>query len=89
MNKDLHSLNKLKSDIRAASLFSFLLLKDQRMKIKEMDKQLTEMENSILRFNSYFTDLGWCAYDSMNLPLIKEAITAYETSGVDAEKACC
>lgn len=54
------------------------------MKIKEMDKQITEMENSILRFNSYFTDLGWCTYDSMNLPLIKEAITAYETSGVDA-----
>ena len=38
MNKDLHSLNKLKSDIRAASLFSFLLLKDQRMKITSLDK---------------------------------------------------
>ncbi len=84
MNNNLHTFNKLKGDIKVASLFSFLLPKDQRMTIKEMDKQLAELENSILRFNNYFTDLGWCAYDSMNLPLMKEAITTYETSGVDA-----
>ncbi len=84
MNNNLHTFNKLKSDIKAARLFSFFLPKEQRTKIKEMEKQLAEMESSILRFNNYFTDLGWCAYDSMNLPLMKEAITAYETSGVDA-----
>ncbi len=40
MNNNLHTFNKLKGDIKVASLFSFLLPKDQRMKIKEMDKQL-------------------------------------------------
>ena len=72
MNKDLHSLNKLKSDIKAAGLISVFLPKDQRMRIKELEKQLAEIENLILRFNSYFTNLGWCAYDSMNLLLMKE-----------------
>ena len=84
MNDNLHTLNKLKNDIITAKLFSFLLPKKQRTIIKEMNKQLTELESSIIRFNNYFTDLGWCAYDSMNLSLMKEAITAYETSGVDA-----
>lgn len=84
MNNNLHTFNKLKNDIKVASRFSILLPKDQRMKIKETEKKLTELEDLILQFNSCFTELGWCAYDSMSLPLMKEAITAYKTCGADA-----
>ncbi len=84
MDNNLQSLNKLKNDIKAAKRFSFLLSKDKRIKIKEMDEQLAELNNTILKFNDYFSDLGWCAYDSMNLHLMRGAITAYETSGSEA-----
>lgn len=84
MDKNLQSLNKLRSDIKAAKLISFFLPPKQRMEMKNLEKQFNEMENSIILFNKYFSDLGWCAYDSMNMPLMKDAITAYENSGVDA-----
>ena len=42
------------------------------------------MGKTITLFNIYFSDLGWCAYDSMNMPLMEKAITEYETSGVVA-----
>lgn len=42
------------------------------------------MEGTITLFNSYFTDLGWCAYDSMNMPLMKRAVSEYESYGADA-----
>lgn len=84
MDKNLQSLNKLRSDIKAAKLISFFLPQKQRMEMKNLEKQFNEMENSIILFNKYFSDLGWCAYDSMNMSLMKDAITAYENSGVDA-----
>ena len=84
MDNNLHSLNKLKTDIKAARLISFLLPKDKRTEIKNLEKQVEEMEKSIILFNSYFTDLGWCAYDSMNTSLMNAAISKYESSGADA-----
>lgn len=84
MDNNLHSLNKLESEIKASRFLSFLLPKDKRIKLENIDKQLAEMKNAIFRFNKYFSDLGWCAYDSMNLSLMNKAITAYETSGTDA-----
>ena len=65
-------------------MISFFLPQKQRMEMKNLEKQFNEMENSIILFNKYFSDLGWCAYDSMNMSLMKDAITAYENSGVDA-----
>jgi hypothetical protein len=84
MDNNLHSLNKLKNNIKATKLLSFLLPKDIQKKIKKLNIQLVEMENTIIRFNDYFADLGWCAYDSMNMSLMKEAIKVYESSGTDA-----
>ncbi len=34
--------------------------------------------------NKYFSDAGWCAYDSMNMPLMENAVKAYEAGGIDA-----
>lgn len=84
MDNNLHSLIKLKNDIKAARLLSFLLPKDKRVEIKNLEKQLNEMEKTIILFNDYFSDLGWCVYDSMNMTLMKAAISKYESSGADA-----
>ncbi len=51
MDNNLHSLNKLKSEIKAAKFLAFLLPKGKRMEIKKLDKQLLEIENTIIQFN--------------------------------------
>lgn len=84
MDNNLCSLGKLKKDIKALRLISFLLSKDKRVEIKNLEKQIEEMEGTITLFNSYFTDLGWCAYDSMNMSLMKRAVSEYESHGADA-----
>ncbi len=38
----------------------------------------------IPQFNKCFSDYGWCAYDSMNMPLMEKAVEAFEKGGVDA-----
>ena len=35
-------------------------------------------------FNKYFSDAGWCAYDSMSMSLMESAVKAYEEDGLDA-----
>lgn len=86
MDNNLVSLKKLKDDLRAMRAISFLLPKDKREDIVKIEKQLNEMETTIKLFNSYFSDLGWCAYDSMNMQLAKDAISKYNDTDVrDAE----
>ena len=87
MDNNLNSLNKLKNDMKAMQILSFLLPKEKRSEFKRIQKQLNEIESAITMFNKYFSDLGWCAYDSMNVPLMKEAISEYESSGSDAGEA--
>lgn len=84
MNDNLHSLNKLQQDIKSAKLISFLLPGEQKNQLKNIESQLKHMTKIIGLFNQYFTDVGWCAYDSMNVPLIEKAITTYQTDGLDA-----
>ncbi len=84
MDSNMQSFNKLKRDIETAQLLSFLLPKDQRTKIGELSNRLAEVESTVIHFNDRFTELGWCAYDSMSLPLMKEAVDAYETLGASA-----
>lgn len=84
MDNNLHSLNKLKNDINTIQLISFLLPKDKQTEIKKLQKQIEEIDRTATLFNNYFTDLGWCAYDSMNTPLMQKAISEYESAGADA-----
>lgn len=84
MDKNLQSLNKLKNDMQSMQYISFLLPKDKQNEFKNLKKQLDEMEKMLFLFNDYFSDLGWCAYDSMNMQLMKDAVSMYESSGADA-----
>lgn len=84
MNDNLHSLNKLQNDIKTVGWFSWLLPKEKRQELKNIEKQLKNMSEMIDLFNTYFSDYGWCAYDSMSTTLIESANKAFETDGINA-----
>ena len=77
-DNNLHSINKLQDDIKAAKWLSVFLPKEKRQQIKELETSLANMIHLIESFNKYFSDAGWCAYDSMNMPLMENAVKAYE-----------
>ena len=84
LDKNLHSINKLQNDIKATKWLSLFLPKEKRQQIKELEANLANMLHLIESFNKYFSDAGWCAYDSMNMSLMENAVKAYETDGLDA-----
>ena len=87
MNTNLVSMNKLKSDIKSMKLLSIFLNSNQRKRLKEVEKQLDEILIQTDKFNSRFSDSGWCAYDSMSMDLIKKCNAKFEESGLEsAEK---
>lgn len=45
---------------------------------KEIEKQLDDMLIQIDKFNSRFSDSGWCVYDSMSMDLIKICNVEFE-----------
>lgn len=83
-NENLHSIKKIQIDIKTAKAFSWLLPDEQRTKMKEIEKQLSHMTHLISSFNKIFSDVGWCAYDSMKMTLMEKAIKAYEAGGIEA-----
>ena len=83
-DNNLHSINKLQDDIKAAKWLSVFLPKKKRQQIKELETSLANMIHLIESFNKYFSDAGWCAYDSMNMPLMENAVKAYVAGGIDA-----
>lgn len=83
-NNNLHSIIKLQDDIEASKWLSVFLPKEKRQQIKELEASLSNMIRLIESFNKYFSDAGWCAYDSMNMSLMEKAVKAYEADGLDA-----
>ena len=84
MDNNLQTFIKLKQDIKTARMIAFLLPQKKRQKIKELEEEMKELEETLLLFNRCFSDLGWCSYDSMNLTLMKSAGAEYRSSGTDA-----
>lgn len=83
-NENLHSINKLHEDIKAARLFSWLLPREQQEKIEGLEEQISHITELIDTFNRVFSDSGWCAYDSMSMTLMENSIKAYEADGIEA-----
>ena len=80
MDKNLVSINKLKSDIGLMKLF----YDPQKNELEELEKQLDEMLIQIDKFNSRFSDSGWCAYDSMSTDLMKKCNVEFEKNGLES-----
>lgn len=81
---NLVSVNKMREEIKTMKLFGFIMKPEMRKKIKELEKQLDELLAEIEKFNLLFSPYGWCAYDSMNPTLMKQANEAFEVYGIDA-----
>lgn len=84
MDENLPSIQKLRSDIKDMRKISLFFSKEKRKQIVEMDKQLTHLTTQIELFNKNFSDLDWCAYDSMNISLMESANISFEKDGIDA-----
>lgn len=63
---------------------SLFLTKEKRQQIKALDTDFGKMLHFVESFNKYFSDAGWCSYDSMNITLMENAVKAYEEDGLDA-----
>lgn len=83
MDENLPSIKKLQNDIKTMRKLSFFLPRNKREQIAEMDNQLTHLTTQFDLFNKYFSDYGWCAYDSMNLKLMEQSNKAFEEGGID------
>ena len=82
-DSNLISANKLKQDMKSMKLLRFLLPKDKRKELYDMEKKLNNILKQIELFNTRFSDLGWCSYDSINIKIIEKANKAFETDGTE------
>nr|WP_325186329.1 hypothetical protein [uncultured Oscillibacter sp.] len=82
MDKNLVSLSELQSDIKSMKYLSIFLNREQRGQLKNLEKQVDNMALQIASFNERFSPHGWCAYDSMNSSLIKNANAVFEQGGL-------
>jgi hypothetical protein len=83
MDSNLHSVQKLKAEIQASKLFRFLMTKEQRKEAERIENQLNHSIEVIEKYYKYFSDSGWCLYDSMNIEVAEKAVIAYETQSKD------
>lgn len=83
MDDNLISMGKLQSDIKTMKLISLFLKPEQRKQLNALEKQLDNMIAQTTVFNERFSSYGWCAYDSMSMPLIESANTAFEEGGIE------
>ena len=84
MNKNLLSVNKLKKDIHAMRLFSLLLPKENREQLKGLSTQVSEIDKAIDDYIGFFSERGWCAYDSLNITMVKKAVAEAKKDGIEA-----
>lgn len=73
-----------KADIKAMKSLSIFLDFDQKKALEEIEKQVNEIPLQIDKFNSTFSNNGWCAYDSMKLDLIKNCNAEFEKNGIES-----
>lgn len=77
------SLKKIQDDVRAFGMFSWLLPKEQRNQLNDMKSQMEHLIQVIQKYSLYFSDLGWCAYDSLSVDMMNSAINEFENNGIE------
>lgn len=81
---NLVSLKKMQNDIKTMKLLGFLLKPEQRKQLRDVEQNISNILKQTQDFNNRFSPHGWCAYDSMNLPLMEQANAAFDEQGLDA-----
>ena len=78
------SIKKMQDDMRAFGLLSWLLPKEQRKQFKDIKSNMEHLIQVMTKYNLYFSDLGWCAYDSFSVDIMDSAINAFEKNGIES-----
>lgn len=93
--KELDSVKHIEEQIKAFKLIikvnkglRFIGLGSKKIsemeeQIKILESQIDDFKNIPIKFNSYLSDCGWIAYDSINFDFMKEVIDVYESNGLD------
>ena len=84
MTENLITMQELKRQLKQLQSVSLLLSKEKRKQLQDLEQRITEDQRAIDLFHRYFSDRGWCVYDSMSLKLIKSAVEKCESEGIDA-----
>lgn len=91
----LPSLRKLSDDIKGIKLLTGILTlggnvslingidKNTYQETKKIGAQLSNMISNLEKFNSYFSEHGWIAYEHMKVSIIEDAVATYESSGLE------
>lgn len=80
---ELPSLKKLKDDIESMRTLSFFTSKIDKNELMRQKKALDNIVNQFEKFNSLFSDKGWCVYDSMSVSLVEEVNKTYDEYGIE------
>jgi hypothetical protein len=58
-------------------------ISEMKRKILVLEADMNYLSNLHKRFNSIFSSRGWITYDSISTDLMKQAITIFDSSGID------
>lgn len=83
----LPTVAQLQEQIKGMKLFSILLTKEQKSTLHNLESTLENMYKQSNLFIEYFSDHGWCLYDSMNFAVIENANREFEKNGLEAAEA--
>lgn len=81
--EELPSIEKMLKEIKLMSFFKFLMPPEQRKRFEEIEER-SKLFDEIAKFNERFSDIGWCAYDYMNVKLLERANKAFDEEGIEA-----
>ncbi len=83
---DNHSYTNLLNQIKDFKLVLNLLpfkTKELRSQLSEIEKQINDLRFKPDKFNQYYSELGWIAFESMNSDLIRSAVELAEDNKCD------
>lgn len=85
LDKQIKGMESLSSLTQVLSIFGLVKgdVSQQFSQLAEMKEQFNLLSNLPDRFNKHFADLGWIAYEIINVDLMKQAVDLAEKGKID------
>lgn len=80
---EIPSIKKTYNEVNTLYLFKSTLNKAAREQLEKQKKYWDNILETLYKYNSYFSDLGWIMYGNMNLEFANECIKEYEENGIE------
>ena len=78
------SIKKLKNDVTELGMLNPFLTKKRKNQLKDLKSGIIQQPQLIAKYILHFSDLAWCAYDSLNMQMVETAVQAFEQDGIVA-----